>query len=256
MRRVAANAADGQDAGAPAYPRRLFLGAAGLAIGTLAGCSNDGGGNGTAPATTSVEPPTATPSTSTPTATGATPATGAAGRPSVAAAPGPDIVHGPRSRQEVALTFHGQGPAALVNAVLDECAKAEAVVTVFAVGTWLHGDPALGRAVVAGGHELGNHTWSHQQMRQLAASAADEEVARGAQALRAAVGTPGWWFRPSGTQHSTARIRTAALRAGYNRCVSYDVDPEDYLDPGAALVRARTRKAVRGGSVVSLHLGH
>jgi peptidoglycan/xylan/chitin deacetylase (PgdA/CDA1 family) len=170
--------------------------------------------------------------------------------------PGPDIVHGPRSRHEVALTFHGQGPAELARAVLEICHEADAVVTVFAVGTWLAADPALGRDVLAAGHELGNHTWSHQQMRRLTAAAADREVARGAEALREAVGTPGWWFRPSGTQRSTARIRSAAARAGYNRCVSYDVDPEDYLDPGAELVRSRTRRAVRPGSVVSLHLGH
>ena len=174
----------------------------------------------------------------------------------MAATDGPDIVHGPRSREEVALTFHGQGPADLTRRVLEECRKADARITVFAVGTWLAADPALGRAVLAGGHELGNHTWSHQQMKQLGAAEADREVAHGAQALRDAVGSAGWWFRPSGTQRSTATIRSAARLAGYHRCVSYDVDPEDYLDPGAALVRTRTRRAVRGGSIVSLHLGH
>ena len=174
----------------------------------------------------------------------------------MASTDGPDIVHGPRSREEVALTFHGQGPADLTRRVLEECRRADAHITVFAVGTWLAADPALGRAVLAGGHELGNHTWSHQQMKQLGAAEADREVAHGAQALRDAVGSAGWWFRPSGTQRSTATIRSAARRAGYHRCVSYDVDPEDYLDPGAALVRTRTRRAARGGSIVSLHLGH
>ena len=259
MRRVAAKRDAGQEAGTPAYPRRLFLGAAGLAVGALAGCSTDedhaaAPTSGTHTATGPAPQPPPTTTSASPPASHA--ATGPAAKPSVLATPGPDIVHGPRTRQEGALTFHGQGPAALTHAVLDECRKANAVVTVFAVGTWLAGDPALGRAVVGAGHELGNHTWSHQPMRRLDAAAADEEVKRGARALRTAVGSPGWWFRPSGTQRSTARIRSAAVGAGYNRCVSYDVDPQDFLDPGAKLVRSRTRRAVRGGSIVSLHLGH
>jgi peptidoglycan/xylan/chitin deacetylase (PgdA/CDA1 family) len=259
MPRVAPNETHRQGAGTPAYPRRLFLGAAGLAVGALAGCSTDGDratASTSAPDAAAPPPAAPQPTARGRTATQAVHGGGAAAKPGILATSGPDIVHGPRARQEVALTFHGQGPADLTRGVLDECDRVGAVVTVFAVGTWLAGDPALGRAVVEAGHELGNHTWSHQQMRQLDATAADREVARGAQALRAAVGTPGWWFRPSGTQRSTARIRSAAVRAGYNRCVSYDVDPEDYLDPGAQLVRTRTRRAVRGGSVVSLHLGH
>lgn len=169
---------------------------------------------------------------------------------------GPDIQHGPAGRDEVALTFHGQGTRAVTDEVLSACTAARARITVFAVGTWVHADPEQARAVVAAGHEIGNHTWSHTQLKQVSAGTARSEVARGRSALSAAGLAPGWWFRPSGTQRSTATIRAAALAAGYHRCVSYDVDPEDYLDPGAALVRSRTRKAVRAGSIVSLHLGH
>ena len=177
-------------------------------------------------------------------------------RPSVLATSGPDIVHGSRRRQEVALTFHGQGPASLTEQVLAHCRAAGASITVFAVGAWLADDPSLGRAIVRAGHDLGNHTWSHQQMPSLDATTAEREVARGPAALTRAVGSPGWWLRPSGTPRSTPTIRAAALASGYRRCVSYDVDPEDYRDPGAALVRSRTRRQVRPGSIVSLHLGH
>jgi peptidoglycan/xylan/chitin deacetylase (PgdA/CDA1 family) len=174
----------------------------------------------------------------------------------VALSPGPDITHGPRTGNAVALTFHGQGPESMARDILAACARADAEVTVFAVGTWLQQYPHVGRAVVAAGHELGNHTWSHQQMKELSRAQAVEEAVRGARALEAAVGTAGWWFRPSGTQRSTATIRAAAATAGYHRCVSYDVDPEDFRDPGATAVRTRTLAAVRPGSIVSLHFGH
>lgn len=169
---------------------------------------------------------------------------------------GPDITHGPTTNRQVALTFHGQGPVAMAREILDACAKAGTSITVFAVGTWLEQNPHIGAEIVAAGHELGNHTWSHQQMKQLTRAAAVDEAVRGARALEASVGSAGWWFRPSGTQNSTATIREAALAAGYHRCVSYDVDPEDFRDPGAAAVRDHTLAAVRPGSIVSLHFGH
>lgn len=241
--------------------RRAFLGVAAAAA-TLAACSSPGGQDSAASGTvTSSTTGSGGSSPSSPagssTTSGRSPAaSGPAARPSILDTAGPDIVHGSRSREEVALTFHGQGPASLTERVLAECRDAGAHITVFAVGTWLADDPKLGRAVVHGGHDLGNHTWSHLQMPSLDAATARQEVARGAAALKKAVGTTGWWFRPSGTPRSTATIRAAALKSGYRRCVSYDVDPEDYRDPGAALVRSRTRKQVRPGSIVSLHLGH
>lgn len=168
----------------------------------------------------------------------------------------PDLLHGPRTAHAVALTFHGQGPAALTKQVLAEAAHAGAGLTVLAVGTWLDAEPALARAILDGGHDLGNHTWSHRPMRRLDAGTAYAEISRAATLLKKLTGTEGRWFRPSGTPRSTPTIRREALRAGYSGCLAYDVDPEDYKDPGAATVRRRVHDLVRPGSVVSLHLGH
>lgn len=93
-------------------------------------------------------------------------------------------------------------------------------------------------------------------MPTLTLAQATTEVRRGADAVAAAVGSAGLLFRPSGTPASTPTIRAAADASGYRRCVSYDVDPADYTDPGADLVRSRTLAGVRPGSIVSLHLGH
>ena len=58
-------------------------------------------------------------------------------------------------------------------------------VTVFAVGTWLSDHPELGRAIVAAGHDLGNHTWSHQTLPRLSSAAATAEIQQGAKAVAA-----------------------------------------------------------------------
>jgi peptidoglycan/xylan/chitin deacetylase (PgdA/CDA1 family) len=232
-----------------------------VAVLAAAGCSGDvtqGGSQNLPDRPTTGDPtPVATSPTTTQGGGGATTETTArSAEPSIATVSGPDIVNGPRARQEVALTFHGAGDRSLTEQILRDCADHEARITVFAVGQWLAGTPSLGRQILSAGHELGNHTWSHQQMPALSAQAAFDEIRRGAEAVRAATGSTGWWFRPSGTPHSTATIRAAASRSGYKRCVSYDVDPADYRDPGASLVVSRTLQQVRPGSIVSLHLGH
>lgn len=254
----------GTEPGRPVVGRRavLAIGLTGISGAALAGCATGSDrGAGAVKASTAGAQPTPGAATTSPTSPARATTSSAStattkGPPRIALTPGPDITHGPRTGDQVALTFHGQGPESMARDILAACASAEAEVTVFAVGTWLQQYPHVGRAVVAAGHELGNHTWSHQQMKQLSRSQAVDEAERGARALKAAVGTAGWWFRPSGTQHSTPTIRAAAAAAGYHRCVSYDVDPEDFLDPGAHAVRTRTLAAVRPGSVVSLHFGH
>jgi peptidoglycan/xylan/chitin deacetylase (PgdA/CDA1 family) len=167
-----------------------------------------------------------------------------------------DILHGPRSVAAVALTFHGAGEPALCRRVLAEAAAAHAHLTILAVGTWLRQNPTLAGAIVEGGHDLGNHTWSHLPMRRLSALEAHQEIRRGADLLVRLTGTRGQWFRPSGTARSTATVREAARSSGYPRCLAYDVDPLDYTDPGADAVTARVLQSVRPGSIVSLHLGH
>ncbi|GAA2495072.1 polysaccharide deacetylase family protein [Terrabacter carboxydivorans] len=246
--------------------RRAVLAAAAGAIGSIgvAACSAAGdGGAGEASAARSSAGATSaagTGPTGSATATaGGTSSTSAApakGRDAVLAAAGPDISSGPRDVPAVALTFHGAGVPARTTAVLEIARAHDAHLTVFAVGQWLQANPGLGKAILAAGHDLGNHTWSHQPMRHLSASEADAEVGKGAAQVAAVRGTAGLLFRPSGTPTSTPVIRAAARTAGYLRCISYDVDPQDYLDPGAAAVESRTLAAVRAGSIVSLHLGH
>jgi peptidoglycan/xylan/chitin deacetylase (PgdA/CDA1 family) len=170
--------------------------------------------------------------------------------------PAVEITHGPASASGVALTFHGAGDVALATKLLGELETAGARATVLAVGQWLDQEPAMAKRILDGGHELGNHTYRHLTMPPLTEVVDESEITRCAAVLRRLTGSEGRWFRPSGTVHATPAILEAAGRAGYATSLSYDVDPADYADPGAAAVTSRVLAAVRAGSIVSLHLGH
>ncbi len=165
-------------------------------------------------------------------------------------------MHGPRDRPEVALTFHGQGDERLVTRLLDELAGGGAHVTVLAVGTWLQQVPAMAKRILDGGHELGNHTQHHLDIKAMPADQAYAEIAACATEIKRLTGSIGTWFRPSQTVHSTPAIEAQAAKVGYATCLSYDVDSLDFTDPGAAAITKATLAGVQPGSIVSMHFGH
>jgi peptidoglycan/xylan/chitin deacetylase (PgdA/CDA1 family) len=167
-----------------------------------------------------------------------------------------EIGNGPRTIAKVALTFHGNGDPALARTLLGQAERAGARISVFVVGTWLVDNPQMASRILQGNHDLGNHTMHHKPMRRLAAPEAHREISDCASVLRRTSGSPGRWFRASGTQRTTPVIRAAAAAAGYAACVSYDVDGLDWKDPDAATVRRAVLDTVKAGSIVSLHLGH
>ncbi|HXC80894.1 MAG TPA: polysaccharide deacetylase family protein [Trebonia sp.] len=149
-----------------------------------------------------------------------------------------------------------QGPVPMADALLAEAERARARVTVLAVGTWLVQSPRIADRILRGGHDLGNHTMHHLDISAMDASGAYAEIEGCAQRLRALTGSIGRWFRPSQTQYATRLIEREARRAGYQTCVSYDVDSLDYTDPGPDAIVSTVLDLTRPGSIVSLHLGH
>ena len=129
-------------------------------------------------------------------------------------------------------------------------------ITVFAVGNWLAVNQALGRRILAAGHGLANHTFTHPNLAVLSESGVEDEFAKARDVLVQVSGNNGHYARPSQMNRSTPLVRAAAGRVGYGTVVAFDVDPSDYLDPGASLVVSRTLAGVQRGSIVSMHLGH
>ena len=166
------------------------------------------------------------------------------------------VQHGARETNNIALTFHGSGDVVLLDDLLAVVGPHGAKITIFAVGQWLDANPAVAHRILAGGHELANHTYTHPALATVSGTQLDAEVTRCRDALVRHAGAPGRWFRPSGIAVPTSPMLDAANAAGYATCVGYDVDPRDYQDPGADLVRSRTLADVKPGSIVSLHTGH
>jgi peptidoglycan/xylan/chitin deacetylase (PgdA/CDA1 family) len=167
-----------------------------------------------------------------------------------------DIQHGPRDVKKVALTFHGAGAPDYADPLLKLFKESNTKISVFAVGTWLVSEPSVASRIVGDGHDLGNHTMTHTQMKTISAKRVDSEITGCANELTKLIGNHGAWFRPSGTQFSTSTIRKAAVKYGYGQCISYEVDSEDFKDVSKSKMVSNVMNNVKNGSIISMHFGH
>ena len=167
-----------------------------------------------------------------------------------------DIQHGSRSVKKVALTFHGAGAPDFADPLLKLFKSSGTKVSVFAVGTWLVKEPSIASRIISEGHDLGNHTMTHTQMKTISAKKVESEITGCANELTKLIGNHGAWFRPSGTQFSTPTIRKAAVKNGYGQCISYEVDSQDFMDVSKTKMVSNVMDNVKNGSIISMHFGH
>jgi len=116
----------------------------------------------------------------------------------------------PTSKPMVALTFDdGPDPqfTPRILAVLDRY-RVRATFNVMGYNAIRHGD--LLRAVVAGGHELGNHTWTHQDLAFQSTAATRRQLHGGLVAIQRVAGVRPRWFRPPRGELTGAAVLTAA----------------------------------------------
>ena len=151
----------------------------------------------------------------------------------------------------IALTFD-DGPTPLgVDAVLPVLERYGAHGTFFLVGQQMEWHPDQARRLVAGGHELGNHSFYHQRMWGLFPGAYEAEIRRTDALLRAAGEAHPIFFRPPNGKKLTG-LPIAVQRAGY-RTVTWDhEDPMTAAD--ARTFADMTLARIRPGSIVVMHI--
>jgi len=161
------------------------------------------------------------------------------------------VKRGP-GRRQVALTFDDGPDPAYTPRILDALGAAGVRAAFFLVGRHVEEAPEIARAVAAGGHDVGNHTYSHRHFWTLPPGASRDEVDRGAAAIADATGQAPRYFRPPwGTFNWAAYARAGQI--GETR-VLWSVRPEGWLAPApAARMTAFVVGHAHPGAIVDLH---
>jgi peptidoglycan/xylan/chitin deacetylase (PgdA/CDA1 family) len=150
------------------------------------------------------------------------------------------------------LTFD-DGPGPHTDELLDVLARYEVRATFFVIGAQIAQRAATVRRAVDEGHAIGNHSWDHPSLPSLAEDEIHDQLARTSGAIVEVTGRAADLFRPPfGDTDATVERVAAALGM---RQVLWDVDTEDWQEPGRDLILERLRTAGAADIVVLLHDG-
>ena len=157
---------------------------------------------------------------------------------------------GPR----VALTFDDGPDPQVTPQVLDLLAQSGARATFCVVGQRLAQQPDLARRLLAEGHELAAHSWSHRHPWTIGPLAAVREVTRSAAAVRDVTSGQLRWYRPPKGMFNLATAPTV-VAAGLQMLL-WSGTVGDW-DPGATpdAVTRRALRALSPGAILDFHDG-
>jgi peptidoglycan/xylan/chitin deacetylase (PgdA/CDA1 family) len=166
---------------------------------------------------------------------------------------GPVFWKGKAGSNMVALTFDDGPNEPFTSRILDILKERRVRATFFVVGSNCRRFPGVLERLAQDGHEIGNHTWTHEVLPLKFPSRIEEEIEKTSGIIEKLTGERPRLFRaPHGWRNPwTNRV---ARRCG---CVpvAWTLGVWDTDRPGAEAIARRTLKGVRDGCVILLHDG-
>lgn len=150
----------------------------------------------------------------------------------------------------VALTFD-DAPSKYVDEVLAELKKQDIKATFYVVGLGLEKDPEIGKSIVADGHELGNHSYSHKRFVFKSQEYIDAEISKTNELIKAAGYSGEITFRPPNGKKLFGL--PWYLYRHQIKTVMWDVEPDTKYAGDVEKIIFSTLEETRPGSIVLLH---
>jgi len=134
-----------------------------------------------------------------------------------------EVLRGDSYRPYVALTFDADSSARPLELMLTTLRTKEISCTFFIQGSWAERFPEEVQAIVADGHEIGNHSYSHPDFRELNEEQIISELTQTEDVLLRLTGVSSKpFFRPP-YSYRNELVRQVAAQAGYLTVVwTYD----------------------------------
>lgn len=145
----------------------------------------------------------------------------------------------------MALTFD-DGPGIATERLLDILRDKGTKATFFVLGSMAERRPDVVQRAVAEGHEIGNHTMNHKNFNQIDSGAINWEIWHSAEVLGGITGVGVKYLRPP------YGIVNGVVKAA-GPVILWSVDPRDWRDRDASVVRQRVLGAAHDGAIVLMH---
>lgn len=151
----------------------------------------------------------------------------------------------------IAITFDDAPSASTTEEVLGILNEKNIKATFYATGENLEKYPVEARKIVEQGHELGNHSYSHQRFLFKSQSFVRDEIEKTNQLIRDAGYKDEITFRPPNGKKLF--ILPWYLLRNNIRTIMWDIEPDSYYQGNAELIEKYTLENVKSGSIILLH---
>lgn len=162
------------------------------------------------------------------------------------------VVRAVTEERIVALTFD-DGPTEATPQALAILDHYGVKATFFQLGRHIRANPHIAREVVARGHAVGNHTFSHPHLSKLSPLQVRQELQQCQQALHEATGLRPVIMRPPYGSQRPNTVLTARLLGHVT--VHWSVAGDDWQGDSADVIAARVLDQCQPGSIIVLHDG-
>jgi|GEM_PF-551709 len=168
-------------------------------------------------------------------------------------APGETVYFVPVREKVVALTFDDGPNEPFTHAILDSLRKYDVHSTFFLIGANVEYFPETARRIVAEGHAIGCHTYSHSRFDLSSSNDIMKDITSGSRAIAATTGITPSWFRPPygingpGMEESCRTNRMAI--------VGWSLDANDWNPHSPEEIAEHIVANVMPGDIILLHDG-
>lgn len=161
--------------------------------------------------------------------------------------------HGNLQLPEVALTFDDGPDPRHTTAILNILRHYQIHATFFAIGQHVVVYPNLVRQEYLAGNDVGDHTWSHPFLPNVAENDIGQQITSTANAIKQCTGkTPTYFRAPYGA--ISPQVLSQVNKLGM-RIFQWNVDPQDWSQPGRDAIIARVTSHAGSGAIILMHDG-
>lgn len=152
----------------------------------------------------------------------------------------------------IAITFDDGPHISNTPRLLDMLKQRNIKATFFVVGQCAAEYPDIMKRIVAEGHEIASHSWSHPQLSSMSESGVRDQLQKTHDVIVQTTGVAPKIMRPPYGAF-TARQRAWANGVWGYKCILWDVDPLDWKIRSADHVKSEILRGTVAGSIILSH---
>src|SRR3984957_18885377 len=152
----------------------------------------------------------------------------------------------------IAMTFDDGPSPETTPRLLDILKQRNIKATFFMIGQNAERNPTIVQRILAEGHEIGNHSWTHPQLSKLSDDRVTEEINKTQAAIKNASGYTPVLLRPPYGAITSRQKEWIEKQFGLSVIIG-SVDPFDWKRPGASVIEQRILSGARPGAIILSH---